>query len=327
MPRILRVPQSASPNSEVLYTVQSIDMDSDRDGNNQVVYAIEPQSSFFAINALTGQIFATQKLIPLTETLRIVATDKTNNKALSSTRDLRIEVYKDSIEEPTPVFTSVQYFVQTDTALEPGATVLTPRATIPNGSPVWYNITSTNNGHFSSKKFTIDHDSGRISANNRLDPADYSKKQNTYHFIVTAHNRREPLHYSEAGVVVRLLDLNIRCPKFPFSEYYASIKENSGPDMLVLPDLLIEDIEKFSGQRLSYQITEDNSNDNFYIDVRAGDSTPANVSLRVKKLIDRDSMPKFLQGIYTLAITANNQRCSATTRVKILIEDVSEASF
>lgn len=324
MPRILRVPQSASPNNEVIYTVQSIDADSDRNGNNQVVYSFEPQSHFFAINALTGQIFATQKLIPMTETLRVMATDKALNNPMSSSKDLRIEVYKDSIEEPTPVFTSVQYFVQSDTSLEPGATVLTPRATIPNGSPVWYNITSVSGGPFTSKKFTIDHDSGRILTTHKLDPSDSNKRQNIYHFIVTAHNRREPLHYSEAGVVVRLLDINIRCPKFPFSEYYASIKENSPPDMTVLPDLLIEDIDKFSGQRLSYQITEDNSNDNFYIDVRSGDNNPTNVSLRVKKLIDRDSMAKFLQGIHTLAITASNQKCSANTRVKIFVEDVND---
>ena len=319
MPRILRVPQSASPNSEVIYTVQSIDADSDRNGNNQVVYSLEPQSHFFAINALTGQIFATQKLIPMTETLRVMATDKASVNPLSGSRDLRIEVYKDSIEEPTPVFTSVQYFVQSDAALEPGATVLTARATIPNGSPVWYNITNV-----SGKKFTIDHDSGRISATHKLDPSDSHKKHNIYHFIVSAHNQREPLHYSEAGVVIRLLDTNIRCPKFPFTEYYASIKENSAPDMTVLPDLLIEDIDKFSGQRLSYQITEDNSDDNFYIDVRSGDNVPTNVSLRVKKLIDRDSIPKFLQGIHTLGITASNQKCSASTRVKIFIEDVND---
>lgn len=324
MPRILRVPQSASPNSEVIYTVQSVDTDSDRNGNNQVVYALEPQSHFFAINALTGQIFATQKLIPMTETLRVVATDKAITNPLSSSRDLRIEVYKDSIEEPTPVFTSVQYFVQSDIALEPGATVLTPRATTPNGSPVWYNLTSVSGGPFTSKKFSIDHDSGRITTTHRLDPSDSNKRLNIYHFIVSAHNKREPLHYSEAGVVIRLLDINIRCPKFPFTEYYASIKENSPPDMIVLPDLLIEDIDKFSGQRLSYQITEDNSNDNFYIDVRNGENAPTNVSLRVKKLIDRDSMPKFLQGIHTLAITASNQKCSANTRVKIFIEDVND---
>ncbi|XP_054156169.1 protocadherin Fat 4-like isoform X2 [Oppia nitens] len=322
MPRILRVPQSVSPNSEVIYTVQSTDLDSDRNGNNQVVYAIEPQSHFFAINALTGQMFATQKLIPMTETLRVIAADKASAGQLFTSKDLRIEVYKDSIEEPTPVFTSVQYFVQSDTVLEPGATLLTPRATIPNGSPVWYNISSVNSGQLNAKKFNIDHDSGRIFTSNRLDPSDL--KQNIYHFIVSAHNKREPLHYSESGVVIRLLDHNIRCPKFPFTEYYASIKENSAPDMIVLPDLLIEDVDKFSGQRLSYQITEDNSNDNFYIDVRQGGDTPMNVTLRIKKILDRDSMPKFLQGVHTLAITASNQRCSANSRVKIMVEDVND---
>lgn len=327
MPRFLRVPQSTSPNSEVIYTVQSIDLDSDQNGNNQVAYSIQPPSSFFGINSLTGQIFAVQQLVTLSETLRIVATDRSPSNPLSTTKELKIEVYKETIEEPSPVFTSAQYFVQTDTALEPGASVLTPRATIPNGSPVWYNITSLNQGHLNIKRFTIDHDTGRISTTNRLDPADYERKQLVYHFIVTAHNRRDPHYFAEAGVVIRLLETNTRCPKFPFSEYYASIKENSQPDTVVTPDLLIEDVEKFSGQRLSYQVTEDNSNDNFYIDVRSsGVGSPANVSLRVKKPLDRDSMAKFLQGIFTITVTAGNQRCAANTRIKIFIEDVNDNS-
>lgn len=315
--------QSASPNNEVIYTVQSIDLDSDKDGNNQVVYSIDPPSAFFVINELTGQIFATQKLIEMKEVLRIIATDKSKNNPLSTSKDLRVEVYKDSIEDSIPVFTSVQYFVQSDTVLEAGASVLTPRATIPDGSPVWYNISVNSQSY--SKRFAIEHDTGKITTTNRLDPADYEKKIPMFHFLVTAHNKRDLSQSAEAGVIVKLLDHNTRCPKFPFTEYYASVKENSQPDSVVLPNLLIEDIEKFSGQRLSYQITEDNSNDNFYIDVRSGTAEQsANVTLRIKKFLDRDTMPKFLQGIFTLTVTASNQKCSTNARVKIMVEDVND---
>jgi len=323
MPRILRVPQSTTPNSEVIYTVKAIDADSDREGNNQVTFEIQPSSAFFAINRVTGQIFAIQPLTPVTETLKIVVTDSAINNPLSTSCELRIDVYRDSIEEPTPVFTSVQYFVKSDNAFNPGSTILNPRATVPNGTPVWYNISGPAIGRF--KRFTIDHDTGRIATTTKLDPSDSSHKQNVYHFIVTAHNVKEPLHYSEAGVIIQLSDVNFRCPKFPFSQYYASVAENSPNDALVLPDLVIEDVEKFVGQKIDYQITEDNSIDNFYIDVQPGPSgLMSNVSLRLKKPLDRDSMPNFLQGIYTLTVTASNSRCSTSTRVKIMIEDIND---
>ncbi|RWS30694.1 protocadherin Fat 4-like protein, partial [Leptotrombidium deliense] len=322
IPKVLRVPQSTTPNSEVIYTVQSVDLDSERNGNNRVVYDIHPPSAFFAINPNSGQLFATQPLTQITETLKIIANDKAAVNPLSSSKDVTIEVYRDSIEEPTPVFTSVQYFVESDTALEPATVVLTPRASVPNGAPVWYNISGAQSGKF--KRFTIDHDSGAITTTSKLDPNDSENKQSVYHFIVTAHNRREPLYFSEAGVVVKLSDSHTRCPKFPFTEYFSSIKENSQSDSLVLPDLLIEEIEKFAAQKISYQITEDNSNDNFYIDIQSSVGAAANISLRIKKVIDRDIMPKFLQGVYTLTITASNHRCSTSARVKIFIEDVND---
>lgn len=50
--------------------------------------------------------------------------------------------------------------------------------------------------------------------------------------------------------------------------------------------------------QISYQITEDNSNDNFFIDTRA-----FNVSAKIKKPLDRDSMPITLQGMYTLTVS------------------------
>ncbi|RWS16902.1 protocadherin Fat 4-like protein, partial [Dinothrombium tinctorium] len=323
IPRVLRVPQSTSPNSEVIYTVQTIDLDSDKNGNNHVMFDIQPPSAFFSINPISGQLFAIQTLTQITETLKIIATDKASLNPLSSSREVRVDVYRDSIEEPTPIFTSVQYFVESDIPLEPGTVVITPRASVPNGAPVWYNITGDHTGKF--KRFTIDHDTGAITTTTKLDPGDSENKQHLYHFIVTAHNKKEPSHYSEAGVVIKLLDFNTRCPKFPFTEYFASVKENSPSDSLVVPDLLVEDVEKFVGQKLSYQLTEDNSNDNFYIDVQGGGvGAAANATLRVKKMLDRDSMPKFLQGIYTLTVTASNNRCSTSTRIKILVEDVND---
>lgn len=323
MPGILRVPQSTLPLKEVIYTVRSIDLDSERNGNNQVMYSIDPPSAFFSIEPTTGQIFAVQQLTPVTEILNIVATDRAKSNPLTTRRDLRIDVYRDSVDEPTPVFTSVQYIIETDSSMEPGATILSPRATIPNGAQVWYNLTGAESGRF--KRFAIDHDSGRITTTTKLDPSDPNLKQTTYHFIITAHNRKEPLYYSEAGVIVKLLDSQFRCPKFPFSQYYASISENSQVDTLILPDLLVEDVDKLAGTKLDYQITEDNSQDNFYVDVRNGGvGQGANVSLRVKKTLDRDSMANFLQGIYTITVTAGNQRCSTSTRIKIMVEDVND---
>jgi len=137
-------------------------------------------------------------------------------------------------------------------------------------------------------------------------------------------------------VVIRVIDSSVKCPKFPFTQYYATIEENSPAGTIILNDLMIEDYRKFEKQQLTYQITEDNSNDNFYIDVinekystNQNASTLVNlinaasnkmsVSLKIKKSIDRDTMSKYLHGSYTLVVSASNLKCSTRTTVKIYL--------
>lgn len=92
----------------------------------------------------------------------------------------------------------------------------------------------------------------------------------------------------------------------------------------MLPNLIAEDVEKFEKVgfllsymhfmpccrlrslydrvdlfvQISYQITEDNSDDNFVLDTKQNV-----ISLRVKKPLDRDNMPAILQGVYTLTVS------------------------
>ncbi|KAG0424080.1 hypothetical protein HPB47_000170 [Ixodes persulcatus] len=311
MPRLLRIPESTSQN-ELVYRVQAIDLDSPAGGNNDIKFELNPPSTRFSIHPKTGQVFATQPLQLGTEALRIVATDG-SIYPLTSAVEMRIEVYKDSVDEPSPAFSSVQYTVDSASVIEAGATVLEARATVPNGSPIWYNITGDDGSHV--RRFSINHDSGRIVTTNRLD----AEKQSVYHFMVVAVNKRDPQHQAEAGVVIRLTDKNVRCPKFPFTEYFASIQENSPPDTVVLPNLIAEDVEKF--EKISYQITEDNSDDNFVLDTKQNV-----ISLRVKKPLDRDNMPAILQGVYTLTVTASNYKCSGSSRIKVYVEDVNDNS-
>lgn len=69
---------------------------------------------------------------------------------------MRIEVFRESIDNPTPAFSAVQYMIDTNSVLEAGATALDARATIPDGSPVWYNITGDDGSHV--RKFSINHE-------------------------------------------------------------------------------------------------------------------------------------------------------------------------
>lgn len=198
----------------------------------------------------------------------------------------------------------------------------------------------------------IDSSTGALSVLTKLDPESVNNNplssfnkpnlnnylsNQIFSFIVNAYNKEDPFYSSESSVVIKMVDSSIKCPKFPFSQYYATIEENSPPNTIVLEDLLIEDYRKFEKQQLTYQITEDNSNDNFYIDVfnekfstNQNASTYVNlinaasnrmsVSLKIKKLIDRDSMSKFLHGIYTLVVTASNVKCSTRTMIKVLVQ-------
>ncbi|XP_013792660.1 cadherin EGF LAG seven-pass G-type receptor 3-like, partial [Limulus polyphemus] len=287
-PKFLRVPLSTSQR-EVIYQVEAVDKDSPFNGNNVIKYEILPPNPVFSIHPKTGQIFASQALSLGVHSLNIKASDS-GEESLSSFIQLNVEIYKDSIDEPTPVFTSVQYDVTLDDLLQPGDSVLHVRATTPNGAPFSYGVKQVHNEHI--KRFSIDPETGLVTAATRLDP----QEEDLHHFLVTATSKTNSSHYVEAGVIVRLSGRNTRCPKFPFSEYYATVKENTAPDSAILPNLQVEEAEKF--RKLSYLITEDNSEERFYIDYKIASS----VSLRVKKRLDRDGMPSILQGVYTLTV-------------------------
>lgn len=298
------------------------------------------------------------------ETLTVIAQDKSLLKPVNSDRiSFQVDVYSDQADDGHPIFSSNQYFVQRDQPIDAGTIILNLKAQVPNGDPIVYNITGgrlepefgglSPSGSSSSsaslarslmKRFAIDTENGKISTTNRLEPAE-SRGKSVFNLIVRATNKLQPSMFSEAGVLIRLWDSSSRCPRFPFTEYYASVAENAHIDAMVVPNLVIDDVEKFAGQKLSYQITEDNSNDNFFIDVSSSSTLPNNsstnanqrnpnktpasqisVSLRVKKELDRESMPKFLAGIYTLTISASNSRCATQAKVKILVEDQNDNS-
>lgn len=311
MPRVLRIPLSTLPK-QVIYTVQAVDIDSGINNNNEIKYEMIPPSPLFAIHSKTGQIYVTQTLLPITEKLNIIATDGATFP-LSSTTEINIEIFRDNADEPLPKFTSTQYSVDVDGLLEVGSTVMDVKAVIPNGNPVWYNISKPNGSAL--RQFTINHKTGKITTATKLS----NEQVPFYDFLVSAHNRNNLMQFVETSVVVKIKPESMRCPKFPFSEYFTSIKETAPPDMVVLPTLLVEDMAIFD--KLSYQITEDNSNDNFFVDIRSN-----NVSLRVKKPLDRDTMNPTLHGMYTLAVTASNQRCSGSTYIRIYVEDVNDNS-
>lgn len=372
MPKVLRISSSTQPSSEIIYTIQAIDGDSPLNGNNQIEYRLEQPSKYFSVHPQSGVLFATAPLpstlaeggqsppelasetVPsgatiYSETLTVIAQDRSPSHPLMDKISFDIEVYKDQADDSHPIFNSNQYFVQSENPIEPGTVILAPKATVPNGESVVYNITAIDTDRQSSrtvsssaarslvKRFAIDSETGKISTTSKLEPSELNFR-NIFHFIVRATNRLNPQLSSEAGVIVRLWDTNLRCPRFPFTEYYASVPESARVDSIAVPNLVIDDVERFAGQKLSYQITEDNSNDNFFIDVSSG-APAANhhhqqqqqgkkiqVSLRVKKSLDRESMPKFLGGIYSLTVTASNSKCATQARVKILIEDQNDNS-
>ncbi|UYV72307.1 hypothetical protein LAZ67_9002569 [Cordylochernes scorpioides] len=240
-----------------------------------------------------------------------------------SSSQMVVEIYPEGSAE-FPMFSRTQYLSGAQGGLEPGSTVVEVKAHLPGGS-LWYNLTGADVQTL--RRFSIDHDTGRVTAASRLEP---SAIKPYYDFLVSAHNRVDPRKYAEtsvssaatrraATVILHLSEMSPRCPKFHFSEHFGTVRETSPPDTVVIPSLSVQDLNKF--EKLSYQITEDNSNDNFYVDVRS-----SNVSLRVKKPLDRDSMPPALQGIYTLTVTATNSKCASSVRLRILLEDVNDNS-
>jgi len=393
-PRLLRVPSSTQPNSEIIYTMQAQDADSSAHGNNQLEYRLESPSRYFNVHPTSGVLYAQAPLprslaegaqLPAelqfeqlpggatiySETLVIVASDRSTLGPLSERLRVQLEVFKEQADDAHPIFNANQYFVHSDAPIEPGTPVLSPKATVPNGEPVLYNLsaafeTSAFAGQTLAgqtqrnlmKRFAVDPDTGRISAIGRLEASGELGARNLFHFLVRATNKLRPELVNEAAVVLRLGDAHFRCPRFPFSEYYASVPEGARVDSVALGNLVIDEVDRFAGQKLAYQITEDNSNDNFFIDVASssslGGSSPTSgstsggqnfapgaslgansvgnsnanskisVSLRVKKALDRESMPKFLGGVYTLTVSASNGRCATQARVKILVEDQND---
>jgi hypothetical protein len=388
MPSTLRIPASTVPQSELIYRVSALDLDAPDSPNSRVRFELQQASAFFTIDPLTGAITANRTLTPLSETLVVIASDG-GRPPLASVRELTLIVYKDSVEQPTPAFTSPFYEQDVDGSLSPGGPLMRVRAQTPNGAPTRYSLSSEATG-----QFTIDENTGLITAAAHLRPPSQDdpdpmprpgalhsrvRRSSVFSFVVRAHNQLDNKHSAEAGIIVRLLHSDARCARFPFTQYYASVSEDSPVGHLVLPDLMIE--QGAYQQTLHFQITEDNSNDNFYVHVlsssssgtgplsavlldgvstsnpliltpgkpnsdhpdndvsadqpspvygpTSGDSSERQpetgaVSVRVKRPLDRDTMSRFSQGVYTLTIQATGAKCTSRAVLKIEVQDVND---
>ena len=132
MPSVIRIPESTLPLTEIIYQVTAIDLDSSYNNNNVINYEFQNPSAFFGISRITGQIFANQSLTPLSENLIIICSDN-GSPPLATIKEIKLIVYKDSIEQPTPIFSASQYNYDLENVLEPGNVILRVKAKIPNG--------------------------------------------------------------------------------------------------------------------------------------------------------------------------------------------------
>lgn len=303
-------------------TVLALDRDSGK--NSLVNYNIvgDHANDAFYVDTINGVLRTRRRLDRETESkidFIVIAFDG-GNPQLTGTTNVRVKI--EDLNDNPPTFQQDMYKVEVAEEVQPPFDVLQVTAhdqDVDDNAVIKYLILAGNEDN----AFNINPDTGMLATARKLN---YEQKSE-YVLHVAARNLR-PFQGPHADNIVNpAVQVNVQlshCPKFPTMQFNGSVLENSPPDTLVLSDLSIEDSEKFAGQNLSYQITEDNSNDNFYIDIRSVPGVYTNVSLRVKKPLDRDTMAKFLEGMYTLTVTASNQRCSASSRVKVLVADVND---
>lgn len=301
------LPENTSLSSTVL-TVEA--MDGDFGKNGSFSYSIFPgnYSSFFSINASTGDIFLELELDRETQdvlTFVVVAADF-GDVSLTGSAEVVVMVLDNN--DNIPLFNASNYTAALPEDTQPGAMVIAVGATdldINENADISFSLSDDFDGTFS-----IGEKSGVISLTRSLD---YELSQ-SYEFRVIARDGGVEVLSSSSTVFIEVVDLNDNPPLFEFDVYRISIVENIvlGSPVFQIP---ATDIDSTSNGELRYSILSGNQRSVFSVDEVFG-------QVLVADYLDREITPSY--DLELRVVDLGIPQFTATATLEVTVLDVND---
>ncbi|KAL0273341.1 UNVERIFIED_CONTAM: hypothetical protein PYX00_006035 [Menopon gallinae] len=223
-----RVSENAS-NGTAIFRVNATDRD--LGDNGKVTYSLVTDTNDFEVDPSQGVVFVSGALDRERQDLyelKIRASDA-GKPPLHSEALVRVQI--DDVNDNPPSFALAMHFVRVREDVPVGSVVAVVGASDPDlgeGGEVRYSLAGESDV---DGLFTIDKQSGTIRTAKELDFED----RQVHSLVVRARDKGTPSLYSEATVVVEVVDVNenVFPPVFKDFVVSASVKENQPVDTLV----------------------------------------------------------------------------------------------
>ncbi|XP_034723136.1 protocadherin-16-like [Etheostoma cragini] len=306
-PLIVNISASSVSNRQVLATMRA--EDKDFGANGSVFYRFANPVRGFAINSLTGDIQATEKLQTLTQSQRtlIVQAMDQGNPAQSSLGVVIIYIREQSYRGICFSRTARDVSLLENAAK--GTVVTQTQAQYPDGSQtgIIYSIFSGNK----MQSFGINTISGEIWVQNSED-LDFEETPKL-RLVVKAETASSS---SYMAVNLILQDVNDNLPRFQLQNYVAYIREAQGYDFPII-QVAADDLDQGQNGQVTYSIRSSSMSGLFKIDPLTGSITTA-------AIMDRE--------IWTntkLVVTATDRgtpRLAGSATLTVIIVDLNDNS-
>ncbi|OCT86214.1 protocadherin Fat 2 [Xenopus laevis] len=300
------------PLGTTLYFIEALDVDIGRNG--EVSYSlINEENGIFQVDKLTGALTLHKELDFEKRSfynLTVRATDAGNPFPHSSVCHVELEVLDVNENLHTPFFQSFVFLGSVQENSPPGTQVLSITASDEDkgkDGEIRYSIRDGSD----LSTFSINEETGAIRTEAPLDRESVSH----YWLSVYATDLGSIPLTSVAEVYIEVIDINDNIPQLSQAVFYASITENSPPDVSVL-QLDANDFDSVSAGKISFQFSNGNSQGFFALNPSTG-----LISTTTKQL-DRENKEEHI-----LEVTVSDNGMpplQSTSRVVIEVLDVND---
>lgn len=281
--------------------------DSDIGTNADLTFMLEPSSTLFTINSLTGVVTVLRTLTPGLYNFTAIVTDG-GVPQLNSTVPTMIEVI--SFDSTLPMFSQSIYEGSVLENTPSGTSVLTVNATDPlTGSLVRYTILDSP----SSVAFNLDVVSGLLTVSGSVT---LDRESNDLYQLQVSATSADMQRVGMAQIVVRILDANDFPPVFTQSFYSFQIIENVNVNFIA-GTVLARDIMDIgvNADIMNYSISSSNfSVDSFGV-------------IRTTDMIDREAEDTYVFLVFATDAGSPSQTGSASVTVTVLDENDQAPEF
>ncbi|XP_022055843.2 protocadherin Fat 4 isoform X3 [Acanthochromis polyacanthus] len=296
-PYVAYVPTGLPPGS-VVCAVRATDEDTDM--NAELHYSLYgPSSDLFSIDLYSGTVFTTSVLQRMDDIIVNVHVEDGGEFPKFDTTTISIR-FQDVSEFPQMNVDVQSYSLSEDEPVE--ALVAVVSATSTRAEPISFYLAS---GNFEDM-FHVEQLSGALTLEN---PLDYENKKE-FSLLIEARDSGLPPFSSFSQIYINITDVNDNFPQFTQSEYRCEVFENSPPSGVC--DVLAVDADSGNYGTVQYNITEENTDNFFIIDLENG-------LLSTTGSLDREDIPEF--NLTVEATEINNPLHKDKTTVIITVLD------